>query len=170
LERTLARIARSCDGGNFASVSRVYEPIGTDSDPTASFTPSAAASSIELIFESCGTASTSSLVANSTGCDSRPSSCSSAGRLVLAAANTSGSTPWRICAASSSEPANWSRTVASLKAREQVVSASVIEAAADTTSRASSPSPSPQPASASTRIAPATPAALIRAPPSPRSP
>ena len=42
----------------------------------------------------------------STGLPTSPAAWSASGSLVLAAANTSGFTPWRICAASSSEPAN----------------------------------------------------------------
>ena len=64
---------------------------------------------------SAGTASTSSLAANTTGFSTRPSSYSWSGSFVLAEAKTSGLTPWRICAASSSEPANDVRTVAASK-------------------------------------------------------
>ena len=57
---------------------------------------------------------------------------------MLAAAKTSGLTPWRIWAASSSEPAKLSRTSvssASPKSGAHASSASVIDAAAETMSR-----------------------------------
>ena len=57
---------------------------------------------------SAGTARTSWLVANATGSSSFPSPASSSGIFVLAAASTSTGAPWRIWAASSSEPANCS--------------------------------------------------------------
>ena len=62
-----------------------------------------------------GTASTSSVARRTTTglLDAAPRRTAASGSLVLAAANTSGLTPWRICAASSSEPANESATVAS---------------------------------------------------------
>ena len=63
--------------------------------------------------EPFGTASTKVLVANSTGVSSSPSCSSSSGSFVLAAAYTSTGAPWRIWAASSSEPANESLTLAS---------------------------------------------------------
>ena len=52
-----------------------------------------------------GTAITSSLPAKTVGFSTRPSLYSWSGSLVFAAAYTSGFTPWRIWAASSSEPA-----------------------------------------------------------------
>ena len=54
---------------------------------------------------SAGTASTKSLVANTTGLSTRSSLASASGSLVLAEAKRSGLTPLRIWAASSSEPA-----------------------------------------------------------------
>ena len=66
------------------------------------------------LVESAGTASTSRLPAKITGFSTLPSSNSWSGSLVLAAANTSGFTPFRICAASSSEPAKLKRTCASV--------------------------------------------------------
>ena len=61
-----------------------------------------------------GTASTSRFAVKTTGLSTRPSAYSWSGSLVLAAAYTSGLTPWRICAASSSEPPKDRRTVAAL--------------------------------------------------------
>ena len=78
-------------------------------------TPGLARSSRPVTVPSEGTASTSSLAANTTGFSTSPSLKSSSGSLVLAEAKTSGLTPWRICAASSSEPANDVRTVAASK-------------------------------------------------------
>ena len=72
-ERTFARIAFSWAGGSLASVSRVYSPIGTDSEPITTAVPSFVRSSMESMSESFGTASTNSLVANSTGLLSRSS-------------------------------------------------------------------------------------------------
>ena len=53
---------------------------------------------------------------------------------MLAEANTSGLTPWRICAASSSEPANDERTSAASNAPPYAVNAFFREAAAETVS------------------------------------
>ena len=71
-------------------------------------------SSDDTFAPSAGTASTSSLVANTTGLSTRFSLASASGSLVLAAANTSGFTPLRIWAASSSEPANEKRRSAAV--------------------------------------------------------
>ena len=97
---------------------------------------------------SAGTASTSWLEANSTGSSSFPSPASSSGIFVLAAASTSTGASWRICAASSSEPAN-----CSFASGAHSVSAAWSEAAAETVScdpplPAASSSSSPQPAAA----------------------
>ena len=70
---------------------------------------------LDAVVASAGTAITSRLPAKTTGFSTRPSSNSWSGSLVLAAAYTSGLTPWRICAASSSEPAKLKRAVASSK-------------------------------------------------------
>src|SRR3954452_11303903 len=81
-----------------------------------------------------GTASTSRLAANTCGFSTRPSLYSASGRVVLADANTSGLTPWRIWAASSSDPANDARTVASLKSPTYADIADFSEVAAETVS------------------------------------
>ena len=70
---------------------------------------------------------------------------------MLAEANTSGLAPLRICAASSSEPANEKRAFASSNSPPYCVSAFFSDAAAETV-RVSSSLP-PQPASASERTA-----------------
>ena len=80
---------------------------GTTPSRRRASTPGRATSASDAIRRaSAGTASTSRLPAKTTGCSTRPSSKSSSGSVVFADAKTSGLTPWRICAASSSEPAN----------------------------------------------------------------
>ena len=55
---------------------------------------------------SAGTARTSRLAVNGTGRSTSPARKSWSGYFVFAEAKTSGRTPWRIWAASSSDPAN----------------------------------------------------------------
>ena len=84
-------------------------------------------------------------------CRPGPPACSSSGSLVLAEAKTSGLTPWRICAASSSEPANERRGRIPATSSWHASSASVSDAAADTTTGVASLALpfSPQPATVS---------------------
>ena len=100
-----------------------------------------------------GTASTSRLVANARGRPTRPAACSWSGSLVFAAAKTSTRAPWRICAASSSEPAKDRRTSAGVKPWLQRVSASVSEAAAETVRRGRSAPAPPHPAASAAATA-----------------
>ena len=114
VERTFARIAFSWSAGSRASTSRVYEPIGTDSDPIAIFTPGLGqvldALDVRVLWAPrARTCSWRTPPACRAGRPSR----ARPGSFVLAAAYTSTGTPWRIWAASSSEPANDSLTLAS---------------------------------------------------------
>ena len=82
-----------------------------------------------------GTASTSRFPANTVGFLTSPAAKSWSGSFVFAEANTSGLTPWRIWAASSSEPAKEKRTRPPSNCRPYCVKAFWSDAAADTTSR-----------------------------------
>ena len=70
------------------------------------------------------------LAANPTGLPTRPSRWSSSGRSVLAEAKTSGLAPWRICAASSSEPPEVNRVSMEVSSSPYCVNAPVSELAA----------------------------------------
>ena len=86
----------------------MYEPTGTDSDPIASLTPGLARSSSERTSLDPERDREHELVGGEHDrlLEQSVRVYSSSGSFVLAAANTSGFTPRRICAASSSEPAN----------------------------------------------------------------
>src|SRR6185312_15566870 len=128
--------------------------MGTLASPMTIDVPGFARSASPVIFESCGTAITSLLPAKTWGLDSLPSAASWSGSLVFADANTFGLAPWRICAASWSDPAKLNLSLACLNDWAQVVKASFSDAAADTVSVGVEPPPPslllPQPATTST--------------------
>src|SRR3954454_19755016 len=123
-------------------------PTGTVLEPIAIVTPGFVSSASDATFApEAGTASTSRLAANTCGFSTRPSLYSASGSVVFAEANTSGLTPWRICAASSSDPANDARTVASSKSAAYALIAVFSEVAAETVSVGLVPELPPQAAS-----------------------
>ena len=86
--------------------------MGTLASPMTSDVPGFSRSAMPVIFEFCGTAITSLLPAKTWGLCSLPSAASWSGSLVFADANTFGLAPWRICAASWSEPAKLNLSLA----------------------------------------------------------